>query len=65
MKMDELVFAQGCMCEVYLYLLELVLCAEIDQGARKETKTFASIPGCLVVKVNDAKMALCIATSFL
>ena len=47
--------AQGWMCEVYWYPLEGVLCAQIDQGARKETKTFASIPGCLVVKVNDAK----------
>ena len=27
----------------------------IDQGARKETKTFASFLGFLVVKVNDAK----------
>ena len=45
--------AQGCMCEVYP--LELFLCAQIDQGARKETKTFARIPGNLVVKVNDAK----------
>ena len=43
------------MCEVYKYPLELFLCAEIDQGARKETKTFASIPGYLVFKVNDAK----------
>ena len=25
------------------------------QGARKETKTFVSFPGYLVVKVNDAK----------
>ena len=31
------------------------LIAQIDQGARKETKTFASFLGYLVVKVNDAK----------
>ena len=58
MNIDVLVFAkpaQGCMCEVYKYPLELFLIAQIDQGARKETKTFASIPGHLVVKVNDAK----------
>ena len=56
--MDELVFAklaQGCMCEVYYYPLELFLIAQIDQGARKETETFASFLGFLVVKVNDAK----------
>ena len=33
----------------------LFLIAQIDQGVRKETKTFASIPDYLVVKVNDAK----------
>ena len=62
--MDELVFAKlakGYMCEVYYTCSthRIVLIAQIDQGARKETKTFAScsIPGCLVVKVNDAKAA--------
>ena len=35
--------------------IKVVLIAQIDQGARKDTKTFANIPFYLVVKVNDAK----------
>ena len=58
MKNDVLVFAkpaQGCMCEVYYYPLELFLCAQIDQGDRTEAKPSLVFPTAMVVKVKDAK----------
>ena len=59
MKIDLLVFAkraQGCMCEVYSYLLELFLSAQIDQGDRKEAKPSLVFPTAgMVVKVKDAE----------
>ena len=58
MKIDVLVFAkpaQGCMCEVYYYPLELFLGAQIDQGDRTEAKPSLVFPTAMVVKVKDAK----------
>ena len=58
MNIDVLVFAkpaQGCMCEVYLYPLELFLCAQIYQGDRTEAKPSLVFPTAMVVKVKDAK----------
>ena len=56
MKIDVLVFAkpaQGCMCEVYQYPLELFLCPQIDQGDRTEAKPSLVFPTAMVVKVKD------------
>ena len=47
--------AQGCMCEVYYYPLELFLSAQIDQGNRKEAKPSLVFPTAMVVKVKDAE----------
>ena len=58
MKIDVLVFAkpaQGCMCEVYYYPLELFLCTQIDQGDRTEAKPSLVFPTAMVVKVKDAE----------
>ena len=58
MKIDVLVFAkraQGCMCEVYYYPLELFLSAQIDQGDRKGAKPSLVFPTAMVVKVKDAE----------
>ena len=58
MKIDVLVFAkraQGCMCEVYEYPLELFLSAQIDQGDRTEAIPSLAFPTAMVVKVKDAE----------
>ena len=58
MEIEVLVFAkpaQGCMCEVFLYPLELFLCAQFDQGERTEAKPSFVFPTAMVVKVKDAK----------
>ena len=58
MKIDVLVFAkpaQGCMCEVYCYPLELFLSAQIDQGDRTEAKPSLVFPTTMVDKVKDSE----------
>ena len=64
MKIDVLVFAkpaQGCMCEVYWYPLELFLCAQIDQGDRTEAKPSLVFPTAMVVKVKQRGSKLSVA----